>query len=61
MSYFVIILSGVENIFLLGCPQVFSLLNIRFRGISKPQKVLFKEEDPLIDSIDKIINGVYIH
>ena len=40
VSYFVGILSEVGDIFLLGCPQVFSLLNVRFRGISKLHKNL---------------------
>ena len=39
MSYFVGILSGVEDIFLLSCPQVFFLLNIRFKDISEPYKI----------------------
>jgi len=30
--YFVGILSGVGDIFLSDCPQIFSLLNLRFRG-----------------------------
>jgi len=38
--FFVGILSGVEDIFLPDCPQVFSLLNLRFRGIFKPHKKL---------------------
>ena len=38
MSYFVDILSGVENIFLRDCFQVFSLLNVSFRDISEPYK-----------------------
>ena len=38
VSYFVGILSGVRNIFLLNCPQVLSLLNVGFRGIFKPHK-----------------------
>ena len=33
VSYFVGILSGVRNIFLLNYPQVLSLLNVGFRGI----------------------------
>ena len=40
MSYFVGILNGVGNIFLLGCSQVFSGLNVRFRGIFEPHKSL---------------------
>ena len=40
MSYFVGILSGVVDIFLSSCPQVFSLLNLRFRGISELHKSL---------------------
>ena len=36
--YFVGILHGVKDIFLLDCPQVLSLLNVRFKGISKPHK-----------------------
>ena len=38
VSYFVGILSGVGDVFLSDCFQVFSLLNIRFRGISKLYK-----------------------
>ena len=38
MSYFVGILHKVINIFLLGCPQIWSLLNIRSRGIYEPHK-----------------------
>jgi len=39
VSYFVGILSGVRDIFLLSCPQVFFLLNLRFRDISEPYKI----------------------
>ena len=53
MSYFVGILCGVRDIFLSGRPQVFFPLNVRFRGISKPQKnIQSKESNPLINSID---------
>ena len=38
MSYFVGILSGVGDIFLLSCPQVFTLLNVRFKDISELYK-----------------------
>ena len=38
MSCFVSILSGVRDIFLPGCPQVFSQLNVRFRDISESHK-----------------------
>ena len=38
MSYFVYILNRVGDIFLPGCPQVFYLLNVRFKGISEPHK-----------------------
>ena len=38
MSYFIGVLNGVGDIFLLGCSQVFSLLNLKFRGISEPNK-----------------------
>ena len=38
MSYFIGILSNVGDIFLSSCPQIFPPLNVRFRGISKPQK-----------------------
>ena len=38
VSYFVGILSGVGDVFLSDCFQVFSLLNIRFKGISKLHK-----------------------
>ena len=44
MSYFVGILNRVGDIFLLGCPQLFSLLNVRFMGISKPHKSNPKRE-----------------
>ena len=40
VSYFVGILSRVWDIFLLGCPQIFSLLNVKFKGISESQKSL---------------------
>jgi len=40
ISYFVGILIGIGNIFLSGCPQVFFLLNIGFRSISKLHKSL---------------------
>ena len=38
MSYFVGIISGVRDVLLSGCTQVFSLLNLKFRSISKPDK-----------------------
>ena len=38
VSYFVGILSGVGNIFLLSYPQVLSLLSVKFKGISEPHK-----------------------
>ena len=38
VSYFAGILSKVGNIFLSGCSQVFFLLNVKFRGISKAHK-----------------------
>ena len=38
MFYFVGISSGVEDIFLSGCSQVFSLLNVEFRDIFEPYK-----------------------
>ena len=38
MSNFISILSGVRDIFLSGCPQVFSQLNVRFRDIFEPYK-----------------------
>ena len=47
MSYFVGILSGVGDIFLLSCFQVFFLLNVRFKGIFELHK-----GNPLIDSIN---------
>ena len=53
MSYFIGILSGVGDIFLSSCPQIFPLLNVRFRCISKPQKkIQSKKSNPLINSID---------
>ena len=36
--YFIGISSGVGDIFLLGCLQVYSLLNIRYRGIIESHK-----------------------
>ena len=38
MPYFVCILSGVRDIFLPSCPQVFYLLNVKFEGISESHK-----------------------
>ena len=38
MPYFVSILSGVGDIFLPGCPQVFFMFKVRFRGISESHK-----------------------
>ena len=43
MSYFVDILSGVGDKFLPSCPQVFFLLNIRFRDIFKSHKSSIKK------------------
>ena len=45
MSNFVGILYGVGNIFLLGYPQDFSLLNLKFRGISKQNESLVQKEE----------------
>ena len=45
MSYFVGILSGVGDIFLLSCPQVFTLLNVRFKDISELHKNLVQREE----------------
>ena len=45
MSYFVGFVSGVRDMFLLGCPQVVSLLNLRFRGISEPHKNLVQRRE----------------
>ena len=36
--YFVDILSGVKEIFLPDCFQIFFLLNVEFRGIFEPHK-----------------------
>ena len=38
MLYFISILSGVRDIFLLDCPKVFFLLNVWFRDISEPDE-----------------------
>ena len=38
MSYFIRILSGVREIYLPDCPQVFSQLNVRFRDIFERHK-----------------------
>ena len=53
MFYFVGILNEVRNIFLPDCSQVFSQLNIRFRGISEPYKIQPRERNSLVNSIDK--------
>ena len=37
-SYFVDILNGIGDIFLPSCPQIFSLLNVKFRDISESYK-----------------------
>ena len=58
VSYFVGILSGTRDIFLPGCPQVFSLLNLRFRSISKSYKSLVQSGDPLLNSIDKTFQEI---
>ena len=44
MSYFVGILSGVGDVFLRDYLQVFSLLNLRFRGISESYKSPIQKE-----------------
>ena len=38
MSYFVSILSEAEDIFLPSYLQDFFLLNVKFKGVSKPRK-----------------------
>ena len=38
VSFFVGIISGVRDVLLPSCTQVFSLLNLKFRSISKPDK-----------------------
>ena len=38
VSYFVDILNRVGDIFLPNCPQIFSLLNVKFRDIFEPYK-----------------------
>ena len=53
MFYFIGILSGVGDIFLLDCLQVFFLLNVKFRGIFELYKSpVERGENPLINSID---------
>ena len=52
MSYFVGILNGVGDIFLLSCPQNFSLLNVRFMNIFKHIKIQSKEEKSLMNIMD---------
>ena len=42
VPYFVGILSEIGEIFLLGCSQVFSQLNVRFKGIFEPHKSLIQ-------------------
>ena len=42
MSYFVGILSGVRDIILSNCSQVFFLLNLKFKGIFEPYKSLIQ-------------------
>ena len=41
--YFVGILNGVGDMFLLGCPQVLFLLNVGSRNISEPNKSLIQK------------------
>ena len=56
MFYFVGILSRVGYIFLPSCPQVFSLLKVEFKNISKSHKSLVQfqsdEENPLKNNLD---------
>ena len=58
VSYFVGILSGTGDIFLPDCPQVFSLLSLRFRSISKSYKSPVQSGDPLLNSIDKTFQEI---
>ena len=44
MSCFVGIISGVRDVLLPDYSQVFSLLNLKFRSISKPDKSLVQRE-----------------
>ena len=43
-SYFIGILSGVEDIFLPSYPQNFFLLNVKFKDIFEPYKNLVQKE-----------------
>ena len=44
MYYFVGILNRVGDIFLSSCRQVFSILNVTFKSISKPHKSSVKKK-----------------
>ena len=45
-----------KNVFLLDYFQVLLYLNLRYKDIFDLKKVQFKEENPLIDSIDKLFS-----
>ena len=59
VSYFVGILSRVGDIFLSSCSQVFSLLNLRFRGIFELYKSPVQRRESFI-YIYKSLKGTYI-
>ena len=53
MSYFVGILSGVEDIFLPSYPQDFFLLNVKFKDIFEPYKNLVQKEKSFSESAQR--------
>ena len=54
MSCFIGILSGVRDIFLPSCSQVFFSLNVKFSAISEPHKSpVKKKENLLINNINR--------
>ena len=61
VSYFVGILSRVGDIFLSSCSQVFSLLNLRFKGIFKLHKSPVQRRESFIYIYIYIsLKGTYI-
>ena len=53
MSYFIGILSGVEDIFLPSYLQGFFLLNVKFKDIFEPYKGLVQKEKSFSESAQR--------
>ena len=53
MSYFVGILSEIEDIFLPSYPQDFFLLNVKFKDIFEPYKSLVQKEKSFSESAQR--------